>query len=105
MEEKSLYLIIGVKLFFFFNDSDARRSYNKKLQPLKAWIGPFVKRRRERDFKDWVRDEGLDAGLEQLKVIGREEDSGRKQVPVSRGNRDKQFGVGSFLSNLTAKGC
>ena len=33
-----------------------------------------------------------------MKVIGREEDSGRKPVPVSRGHRDKQFGkcVGSI---------
>ena len=37
--------------FFYFNEIDERRSYSKKVHPLKAWVGSsIVKRRRRADF-------------------------------------------------------
>ena len=49
-------------MFFFvyvFNDIDVRR-YTRKVQPLKAWVGPsIVKRRRRGYFMGWVGVEGV----------------------------------------------
>ena len=46
--------------FFFFNDIDERRRYTKKVHPLKAWVGPLHREKKnKRGFMDWVGVEGV----------------------------------------------
>ena len=50
------------KIFWhtFFLMIDERRRYTKKVNPLKAWVGPsIVKRGRRGDFMGWVGVEGI----------------------------------------------
>ena len=48
----------------------------------------------------------MDAGLEQLKVISREEDGGREWVPISGGQRNKRVGesAGSIFIQFDSGG-
>ena len=48
-----------VLFFIFFYDIDERRRYTKKVDPLKAWVGPSIVKRRREDFMGWVGVEGI----------------------------------------------
>ena len=95
--------------FFSSNEIDVRRSYTKKLHPLKVWLGPsIVKRRRRGDFYglDRSRRSMWMRSFKQLKVLSRGEDDSWKRVLVSGSHRDIRFGesVGSIFIQFNNEG-
>ena len=55
-------VVIGIKELekaLFFYENDERRSYTKKVQLPKAWVGPSIVKRRRKNFMGWAGVEGI----------------------------------------------